>query len=1717
MNRPEIGMNHDLSDEKSEPIVIDVANEEDENEVEEVIREEAGSEAVSDAEEAGDAFVESGGVEIASQAEISEIGQEEDPLLFVQLGDRILVDSIKYHGRTIGTVYYRSLERIGIKPDGISDSLRWFDLEQTDEEERYREEDGVQAIYILEKRKMESFVEQQDFRVKQIVDALDNDSQLVGSYRIVAVDKDRDAIRIQSVEDAEEERELVFDYVGIPPEEGIALLSLRSAVPEEDPSQANEAQMAERGDGVNADDGKYDVDVENENENENDGVVNEEQRKLDDIQLLGKVQIARPMMYREAASYEQRIPDALQKVDALNDFIHSLDPSLQKDPHALRRIRMLVETLYLLNKETIEYDVEGNVAGPKKVSLETIAELIGTTALPMGRPVLSITKKLYVAADDEEKESPSIEREDREAGEEIYLKSFEKELEEMGSMKTGVVSSAGLAQKGTSAEWLKLQLFAKRFRPWVSHPQQPPQWIAWEDAEFFRSAPPSTEEVSEGVHELLPMVDGYMASHRAENPPILDTIPFGMERALSRTYRKGADMKKTSFLAPDSAPMESFLLFPQRTIPYLGKKRTYHLAMDSGRSHLPLKTMRDILEESGEPIEIGSTSRDIILLKATGDSLGNIPLHDYVEGLSIPSLGWGDVFSTLLHYGLDAFELHPALARVLQKKMTLYQSQLKSALATLRTSLAAEPKKATASTVLLPDTQLWDIVGTQDVLVRALEEYQKRNPTMADSDIGKVIHLTKYHDNYFQVAAGKTPLLIAKAVRAAYNQEYLDAIQVQHRIRQREKEAGERPKKNACPHVADMVSVRRITEDAERFFQLTKVFKRYQGERKDNWFHCNLCKEHLLCIHERLQLQGYLHPKEKDTLEKEILLKCSGGQFQGKYICRNCGQSIRELEFDNHMEFDDDGKPISGRAVLVDKDALFEEKMEDLISAPVESEDAKQKEWTEEERMCYQIIRVIAEKVGVYPTEERYQKMIQRALQMIHRLATRAQYAKMAGAKLDYDVYHARHLISYCSLCLLLDVQTKYPPYIIRYKLHGCKSQGFDGYPLDTDPAKKEGVEYIACAVASIHRKDSPWRETGFSREKDDIKRMNAVVYYMMASLPKMLDDPMIQAELAEKRRYLADVMGMISSNETSGPTDMVFPSFLPELHSPPLSEAIQNAMTPEIVERMGVRGRSALARLWIRQAHQYATETAAIVHGSPRLEITCCISSLLTPQASWKQASSLPPMEPRTWTPHLQGQALVTHFVPRTQETSVATTNPELYYRIFLRYCFTGPRIGHSHEPNLLHRCIHCGFQFPTHPSIMNAEKEGKPALVSQEVRMDAVEFNQLLDTIHTVHQVPPFSQAPLTQFMERMTDFASLNPPPIANWETLMDETLDAFQRLNHSASPENLRADLLLAVGPLSDAALEYEEQIRLRLPPKTATVLKQIADLPWNAFFEVLQTYFITFFQRVLSGYRKDALFLPMELSHALSDQHKDLLKGVLENHIKDVAKWSVVWENEAHYDVARSKLDYYLQQMSEILPYKDRIRPLSVPGQQFTLSYFQRVLLYGPLGTMLSSFHLPESAKGKSAIREIGNPSIQYLLGLIQTSLDKYQRERLSFNDQEIKNRMAIRDEKERVMVVKEFDKLTDEERAVELMNKRLGLGKWAVGGSKLIYAYDKDYFDLEREKRIAAGIIDFPGMSTGELPVPEGREHDEYGFPVYHDEEFEREGGYDVQQHGEDD
>ena len=198
--------------------------------------------------------------------------------------------------------------------------------------------------------------------------------------------------------------------------------------------------------------------------------------------------------------------------------------------------------------------------------------------------------------------------------------------------------------------------------------------------------------------------------------------------------------------------------------------------------------------------------------------------------------------------------------------------------------------------------QILEDIRSQPTLVDDLQEYERINPTLAQSDIGKVAYLMQKHPDYFQVAAGKNSVLIAKALLNSNNAAYLQTLKVANLLKYNQLNAGFKPKKNTCIHVADLVGVRKIYDDGERLQKLTEFFKKYQGVRDGNWIDCNICKEHLLCLHERLQIQAYLNPSEKPAIEKEIVLKFSGGAFQGKYICRNCGQAIRDLDFDNSLE-----------------------------------------------------------------------------------------------------------------------------------------------------------------------------------------------------------------------------------------------------------------------------------------------------------------------------------------------------------------------------------------------------------------------------------------------------------------------------------------------------------------------------------------------------------------------------------------------------------------------------------------------------------------------------------------------------------------------------------------------------------------------------------------------------------------------------------------------
>jgi len=1639
-----------------------------------------------------------------------------DPMMFVQLGDDVVIDSRAY-GRTIGTVYYRGEDRISVKPNGVSNMLHTFAIQNVDGEEVYDEKDGVRAIYIVKKRVMESFVEQQDFRVSQQWDTFDAKGNPYHSYEILEVKKEEDAIVIRPMEE-EKTYLLEFNYIGISPDESFVIMSPRPHEEKEADDQAGQEEVDDRA----------------------EPYVESEEHAEDEIQIMGEIEIMRPTFYVKAESYEQMIPDALQKMDALNDHLSSLTDAQRKDPTALRAARMLVEILFELKQATVAYQPDGSIQGIKDISASTLSELLERTSLPLGRPVLDVTKTLYSPPEEEDREEAEYNTD------QIRMTHFEEELLRMIAPLPQARSSTGSIQ-GVGREWYQQQQFMKEFMsPWAPHEPAAPLWSAKQDAEFFRNEPPACRPDSNGPRcRLADTISGYSHSQSKENPhPILNEIPFGIERALGITYRKGQDRRKELHLAEESATLQSYLLFPMSAVAEMGSTRSHHLAIDSGRSHLPRRIMKDLLETLGDPKEVG-TSRDILLFDVTGQTLGNIPLADYIEGLTIPSLGVGDALSVLQHIGMDHMELHADILHALELHTTAYQSTLLSTLATLRGMLSEMPATEPELHPLIEHPAVLDMIRSEPLLVQALEEYERTNPSLAASDIGKMAYLLKHHANYVQVVAGKNTIEIAKALVSANHENYLESRRRNDILREREEQAGLRPVRNACSHVSDLVRIRREKEDSERFALLITFVKRYQGTHDDQWIHCVVCKEHLICVHERLQLQAYLHTTEKSVIEKEIILTCSGGQFQGHYICRICGQTIRELDIDTSMKFDKDGKPISGGAVVMEEEEDLEDVMDILTTTPVESEPVMK--LSPEELACYHVLRDMVEYIGVPVTQDEYMKMIWAIMDYIQLYEAEERETRTPASD-------ARHLIMAAAVILFLTIQTHVPSYVIRTVLPDCPApehgSPFHGYPLVEDPSQKQGLEYMACAVASMKTNTLVWNRAGFLTMEPK-KRRKGTLIFMEQILEKILPDVVIQGQLYDKRQEKADARTR----------DLISPTFLPEQLVLSPEDAAKDAITPEVARMTGDAGKRALVTLWIRQAHHHARETALLIRGSVFSETSCCVAPLVQPGIGWKSDIFHGDLPVRALQPLQQGSMLLTHFIPRPLDTNVVDPNPDLYYRLFLKYCFQGPHMGHPHEPNLLNTCSWCGFQFPTHPSMMNSDTEGKAALVSQNIVTRTAEFTALLDTIHRVNHVTPpvysmgwktvllhmankmntlsvqapreeilqamkahlerkemarlpsplpadqerndkegwksilantmdqittqdlrVSRSDLISVMETiliMNQFGAIQPPPLMEWQRVLSETTTRMLRL----PPDAERDDIVVAMGPLSDLSLASEtivtkqcQSFRLQ---QALPLLKMIAALPWVAFFQVLSSYLIVPLQRVLSGFADDALFFTYELQEDLSLLHvEEDLAPILERERKLQSQL-----RDELPEVASEKIQYLIHQWRVILSYSSTIRPMSVPGRERTLEYLQRAILYGPLAMLLSP-------SAQDAIQAATDSSSEHLARIIAYCLAKYNKERISYNDQELKNKIAIREEKERVNIIAEFNALSDEERAMELMNKRKGLGKWAVGGTKLIYAYDKEYYDQEREKRARAGIM----------------EEDEEG-----------EEGYDNNQHADDD
>jgi len=582
-----------------------------------------------------------------------------------------------------------------------------------------------------------------------------------------------------------------------------------------------------------------------------------------------------------------------------------------------------------------------------------------------------------------------------------------------------------------------------------------------------------------------------------------------------------------------------------------------------------------------------------------------------------------------------------------------------------------------------------------------------------------------------------------------------------------------KPKINPCVHVDKVEQIRGIRDSKKRIDMLEDYIQKTGVGQHNQWILCGLCKLPLVCKHEKLLIEEMRHPGRGTILHKTLLLDyASPHVFEGNYICKHCGQKIQQIDYDTSLEFDDDGIPLSGRAVMEaepnDDDDL-------ALIAATESTLV----YTGQQKVLYLIARTIFEGAGFSGNEEIYARTIKSATLYLEEKAPKEQAytaqrqklladAQASGKKVavppEYKKLLCNLQIGVIGALCVLELQTADTEIPVPFPKATCPFS-LGGFPLDgDDPAIGLGcVYYIGCVIASVYREDSPWGLTSWSTISDVGKRRDAVAGEIRQAMLKLLGLPKLPniaqvtdlyvQRLTKKRDQRvgegASVV-VLASKE-----DVLPPSFrpLPFLKDAVADDPIKNVasftsnvkdkaytvMAPYIKERT-----AQLSHILVKEFHAESAQ-GTVLHPL-KSEGICCVKnlqsvakhglgykSLSIPEATKKELDVLHEGALIVGKKDLASGPYSTHIrVPWSAPlkiTQIPALEPEDYYKLFMKKCYQGRRYGQNHEFGSDSKCRNCGFELPTQLAYLSLSEisDEKESVITKKLEAQAVLRKQI------------------------------------------------------------------------------------------------------------------------------------------------------------------------------------------------------------------------------------------------------------------------------------------------------------------------------------------------------------------------------------------------------
>jgi hypothetical protein len=1621
------------------------------------------------------------------------MSQEEEEADILHIGNLVGILSERY-GYVTGRIVYRNIDMIHVMPQEVSDRAIVFPM--TTDGSAFAPELGVSVVEIYETQESDHYVDFLGVRPGEVLEFFTIDGDVaapVAEVIEVINTEDEDAVIVK-----DESGQRRIDFNGIGPESPIAVVRVRTSL--------NVAAVAEAG-------------VADEVEDAASASI----RNTNIMELLRSVLPSATVEVIPTA--ERTYPDSAQREDMFQELLADLKPKQRTNPRRVRLVEREVDLALALKNRVTLRSAGGRILGPAPHVVSTLGEAISANkeSLPAAIPVVTAAKVLNLDADptaDASAPKPAFNPQ--------HVAPRTLDETEVASVASSEMYSSGAQSRFDS---YFLDVTGRDLSTLVG----PPTATGWlSDQDVLRTAGLGVSV--QGLSSGLPVFS-------EKKPPV--TLAYLLNDVQDRSIRvitgdKTVNAKngaETIIAYSDPSTINSYVMLPPKVALALRPPKNpgdlptallYSAALQDANLPTIARTLDDLYSSEKSPQHAWTL---------TAGDVGEYSVASWLRAVlrytvhPADSLGprTPQLLSLLDALGLDVHDMSPPVAEVIGRWVGHAHRKWRDLLVEnrklIQSRIDAEQERTFQS--VTGDSPLWPALVAEDSLKDLVEDIQRRNPTIAPSP-------TLLAGSLLQEAQGDaTPLVwatIAKmderpiSIDSVYAMNSLAASRAYALRRKALRDIGllsmaAAPEINTCPHVNRLEAVRNVRDDLERSRLLRTFVEEYQGGREGEWMTCAVCRKPCVCYHELMELEAAAQPTRVVAIQKQIMVKFGGERYEGKIVCKNCGQPLRDIDYDDSVEFDDDGNPIMSRAVLTE-----EQQEEETGSATRKAMDAIMPEepvtfTSETKKAIYEVLKAITDRGGLRMEPSVIQTLVSYAETYVNsRTLNPVQYEQVRQIRLkdpktkNFPTYEAavdRNRVAAVGALLGIFLQSANPMIQLMNPFPFCKFSR-EGWPLAAPGGEKPEdsgpLMYVSCIVAYIQpaRADktllAPWSNMTWAgedkpepRKRDALKQILAAAVYILGGDPKTGQQLPFTPELTtalERARSDAEV---IRSREMVTLQDQMPAGFRPEPFPPKMSRP---AIESDPLAAAVAAGPNAgdMAEDVGTSLRQQAIAIAGELHGAAITgmgggkvenvsDTVCCPVPIRDAEAGVLLGAPEPPKllaAREVIRGNLPAQVNTgTHLWPVFQ-TPVPVTVPQtveegVLFKLFLKYCYTGPQVGAAHEFDVGNICRQCGLVLGKPADLVDVGAEGAAILAAQQgplaIQTTQAAFDALSDAIRRRKVTIPTAlvgRMPWRAGLEQVA--AVLVAGRLAPVGRALEATLAEMAGREGDAIGVVERGILW---GPVAEHKDGLENVVVSQIGPLTGpkgkeatealTMLEKITEDPFIEGPRTLQEYWCA--KAMAAGSRFSVETVKGANWSGVSENHNKMIDALLVRN----ANWSTTPITDDMIPVLRHiamALGPVLRAWSRVVRSANKEDgPWTTVEAQMLL----RTIIFQAWADAVvgNSWMYDEATSNTTAGQTMGRVATwtrELMASHVKTQF-------VRFSDEQIKRVLQERAEAERTSIVEEFESIKDDdERGAVLFMKQFRIGRWGRGEN--IRKLDADQFDFEIEQRHKMGVVD---------------------------------------------